>query len=457
MFEFKNFRYKKFFLGIIIFLILFSWINIGLGQERTCPRGSTLVDGRCVRALEIVYPRIAGQELTIERVVREGLPGYINYIFTFAVAIIGLIIFGVLIYNGFLFLTSAGNPEKMKGAKDGIFHAFLGALILLASGIIFNAINPQLKIMELPEVDPLEQIVLSGIYVCTYNVNNETEFNIEEVLRNYTEGEDEIQIKAAENLRKIMHLDERRVCMRVNSSGNFGNFQVTNNNTIFAVPRISQDPETRARILEYEFGIVLHERDGFRNRCHLVETMAGERKIYGKRVVPGEGESGQIKNFFANLPPEFGIARSFTLFRKPFEPIEGRGAILFKDFAYEGGGISFLPEADVRRVTNANLIEEGLVDEELNNNIRSIRFEPLHSYFALVYQSDNFTGEHCNRLDRNSPNIVDGLHRRLRQGNLRDTLNRIGHWLFVDMTTAPEETTQTATFQSMKIIKGTVQ
>jgi len=43
----------------------------------------------------------------------------------------------MIVVAGFLFMTSAGSPEKVKSAKTALFYAIMGILIaLLASGIV---------------------------------------------------------------------------------------------------------------------------------------------------------------------------------------------------------------------------------------------------------------------------------------------------------------------------------
>jgi uncharacterized BrkB/YihY/UPF0761 family membrane protein len=63
----------------------------------------------------------------------ECIEKIIGFIFWVAMAIVPIII----IIAGFLFLTSGGDPEKVRTAKRVIFWAVIGlAIILLAKGII---------------------------------------------------------------------------------------------------------------------------------------------------------------------------------------------------------------------------------------------------------------------------------------------------------------------------------
>lgn len=101
------------------------------------------------RELEVGYPEIGGlRPETTETL----LPDYVKYIFNFAIAIIGLIAFGILVWSGIEYFTSAGRPDVLRAAKDRIKSAFGGILILLLSYLILITINPQLVIFQLPGI-----------------------------------------------------------------------------------------------------------------------------------------------------------------------------------------------------------------------------------------------------------------------------------------------------------------
>jgi len=105
---------------------------------------SVLIGSFCFaqRKLEIIYPTAPGAETPTT--VKTALPEYLKYVFTFAIMIAGLLAFGALIYGGFSYLTSAGDPSKMKDGQDQIIAGILGLIIVLSSFLILNTINPQL-------------------------------------------------------------------------------------------------------------------------------------------------------------------------------------------------------------------------------------------------------------------------------------------------------------------------
>ncbi len=110
-------------------------------------------DEESSRPLEIQYPVIG--DITAPAYVTTLLPDYIEYIFYLAIAISGLLAFGALIFGGVKWLTSAGNPASMSDAKDQIFAGILGLVILLASWLFLNTLNPQLVVLKNPEIADL--------------------------------------------------------------------------------------------------------------------------------------------------------------------------------------------------------------------------------------------------------------------------------------------------------------
>ena len=129
----KFYKTKKLFiiLSLIIFLTLVS-VNFVFSQWTP----------------EVKYPEIGTKTITKT----TSLPEYINYIFSLAIIVGVIVAVGVLIYGGFLYLTSAGKPEQLNDAKSRIFNGFLGLVILLGSYLILNTVNPQLTIIRLEPI-----------------------------------------------------------------------------------------------------------------------------------------------------------------------------------------------------------------------------------------------------------------------------------------------------------------
>ncbi len=107
---------------------------------------------------EITYPSLPGvvspQEFLREAETQEEiLPLFINYIFhLFLVASVAVAL-GVILYGGFLHITSAGDPEKRKSAKSWILSAMHGALIIFASYALLFTLDSQLVLFQQRDLD----------------------------------------------------------------------------------------------------------------------------------------------------------------------------------------------------------------------------------------------------------------------------------------------------------------
>ena len=76
----------------------------------------------------------------------QGLPTnlgqLISQIFTWSLGILGISVFVIFFYSGFLWLTAAGNTSKTGEAKTHMTNAVFGAILLLSSYLILYTINP---------------------------------------------------------------------------------------------------------------------------------------------------------------------------------------------------------------------------------------------------------------------------------------------------------------------------
>lgn len=114
---------------IIITSITFVFLLLGFWQS--CRAVDLLSD----------YPSIPGAETPGPGTT---FPGLISYIYMFALATAGFVALVAILIGAIMYIFSAGNPSKAKDAKDRIFSALLGILILLASVLILRTINPDL-------------------------------------------------------------------------------------------------------------------------------------------------------------------------------------------------------------------------------------------------------------------------------------------------------------------------
>lgn len=101
----------------------------------------------CTR-LQLIYPEFAGIKLCLE----TDLNKLVAWIYYFILGIAGLAAFIMIIYGGFLYITSVGNPSKISEAKGVLEGAALGVALIFTSYLILKVINPELIILNLPQL-----------------------------------------------------------------------------------------------------------------------------------------------------------------------------------------------------------------------------------------------------------------------------------------------------------------
>ncbi len=127
-----------------------------------------------VANLEVQYPtlpNIAGQNAATV----TDLPSYIKYMFSAGMTIGFIAVLFGLVIAGIMYFLSAAKPELQREAKDRIFSAISGLLILVLTYLIITTINPQLNIFNIDKLQdvslqPVAAQKLPGVYF--YNADN---------------------------------------------------------------------------------------------------------------------------------------------------------------------------------------------------------------------------------------------------------------------------------------------
>jgi hypothetical protein len=126
-----------------------------------------------IPALFVSSPAVAQTQIIISTSVpgtygaaaSGGAPGaYVADFYWFALIIGGVLAFGVVVYGGVKYMTSAGNPSGQSDAKEWVEAAILGLLLLVGVYFILSVINPQLLNLNLPSLTPvnISSIVVPG-------------------------------------------------------------------------------------------------------------------------------------------------------------------------------------------------------------------------------------------------------------------------------------------------------
>jgi hypothetical protein len=93
-------------------------------------------------SLNLEYPIPPGAP-DINTQAGQTLPGVAAWVYYFILMISGISAFVMIVWGGVVWLTSAGDPSRLSDAKDRIKNAVLGLLLVLASYLILQTINPQ--------------------------------------------------------------------------------------------------------------------------------------------------------------------------------------------------------------------------------------------------------------------------------------------------------------------------
>ncbi len=95
-----------------------------------------------------------------------GIAPLVGNFYDWALGIGALVALGVIVFGGVLYTGSAGNVSRQEDAKQWIFGAFVGLLILFGSYVILNTINPSLLTLSdvfLPVNEPSESIKVKAV------------------------------------------------------------------------------------------------------------------------------------------------------------------------------------------------------------------------------------------------------------------------------------------------------
>jgi len=127
-------------------------------------------------SFEITYPNIQGITLPSLPEVYEKPEVYINYIYRIS------IVFGVIlalfsfVLGAFLYLTSAGNIGKQIEARERIWGAIAGLVLLLSSVFILRTIRPEFGRLRLASLRYPYTEIEEGVWLCRNEIRQTYQF-----------------------------------------------------------------------------------------------------------------------------------------------------------------------------------------------------------------------------------------------------------------------------------------
>ncbi|MFH1508553.1 MAG: MMCAP2_0565 family pilin-like conjugal transfer protein [bacterium] len=85
---------------------------------------------------------------------RSDIPTYVGNVIRWVLGIIGVILVALIVYGGFLYMTSAGNEETAGKAKLVLTYAVIGIVIVAISWIISDYVLSALFTQNTPTPPP---------------------------------------------------------------------------------------------------------------------------------------------------------------------------------------------------------------------------------------------------------------------------------------------------------------
>ncbi|MEK7192011.1 MAG: hypothetical protein AAB646_00655, partial [Patescibacteria group bacterium] len=118
------------------FFILSFWILMAIAAPLLAPAAE--------KGYTLIVP-FGSETKTIEN------PGqYIRYLYQFGLGVSGLIAMAIIVFAAVEWTVSAGNAAKIADAKDRIYKAIIGIVLLFGAYLILNTISPRLTELSLP-------------------------------------------------------------------------------------------------------------------------------------------------------------------------------------------------------------------------------------------------------------------------------------------------------------------
>ncbi|MBI1971393.1 MAG: hypothetical protein HYS52_00900 [Candidatus Wildermuthbacteria bacterium] len=101
--------------------------------------------------LNLTYPTFPGGP-NINNPAEQNLANIIAWFYYAIVGIAGFAAFVMIVWGGVQWMGSAGNPQATGDAKDKVQKALLGLLIVLASVLLLQIVNPELTQLRQPSL-----------------------------------------------------------------------------------------------------------------------------------------------------------------------------------------------------------------------------------------------------------------------------------------------------------------
>lgn len=368
------------------------------------------------------------------------LPDYVEYLFNFGIGLAGLVAFLALIYGGFCYLTSAGNPSKMSEAQKQIFAALIGLVVILGSYLFLTTINPQLVLISIGKPPLSQGIILYAKADC--NGLGENQGAMPEASEKLKSGKDYVRYgtsvkNAAADLKEVGSIyvfqtsdwldvflynqpnfvSQQGEPLKVSQAGghcqnisNVGSvelkwklpgvylcldldckqYQVYSYSSAVLPKELDENvraikfkPAITAEGQEIKYGAILHEHKNFGGTCQVIYPSGQLIKIIGENALP------------------YGDVSSVTVFF-PSETAEGKGVTLYTKEDYDGISQTFT--SDVICLDDTNIGDNRTSSIKIDGNYIAVLFGDA---LGGTCRGVTSYGGTCQIYTGNDPNVIN--------------------------------------------------
>lgn len=163
---------KKIAINVILLLMMGFLLTPNIANAKVMPGCNVPVETSTYKPIKI---NMSLPNITTEVIEQSGHGQIRTYqvknlqcftigIYTYLVGVIGILATVMIMYGGVKYLVSLGNPTRMAGAKDTIFSAVVGLVLVLGAYILLNLINPNLTELK---VAGLKTVQATNFPACT--------------------------------------------------------------------------------------------------------------------------------------------------------------------------------------------------------------------------------------------------------------------------------------------------
>lgn len=130
----------KVFQATILTICLLGFFGIGIASaQESRPLNA---DGQCDDGYIMISAPAPGQQPCLKQ--ETAFPQWVNTVYNFSITAAIILATIMIIYGGYKYITSSGNPDAIAEAKDIITGAIVGLVLLILAALLLSTISPSI-------------------------------------------------------------------------------------------------------------------------------------------------------------------------------------------------------------------------------------------------------------------------------------------------------------------------